>query len=160
MTRHTPDGTGATVAEVTTAADGSFTLTDTPPVGGTVTYKAVWDGSQDARWSSASATTEVARRPATLTLTGQQTGSVGKELRFRGTLEGDRLRPEGAALSVERTWTDNSTTRPLPSVTVDENGSFDFVHTVGAGGLYRFTVTWPGNGVYQPAQAGHEVRVS
>ncbi|MGP4100446.1 hypothetical protein [Nonomuraea sp. KM90] len=161
VTRHAPDGTSATVAEVTTAADGSFTLADTPPVGGAITYQAVWDGSQDARWSSASATTEVARRPATLTLTGLKTGSVGKEMRFRGTLAGDGgLRPEGAVITVERTWVDSSATRPLPSVTVDESGSFEFVTTVGARGLYRFTVRWPGNGVYQQAQASHEVQVS
>jgi hypothetical protein len=49
ITRQLPDGTTSTLPTVTTARDGTFTLTDTPPVASvppaTFSYTAQWDGT-------------------------------------------------------------------------------------------------------------------
>ncbi|MGW6495216.1 hypothetical protein [Nonomuraea angiospora] len=47
VTRRLPDGTTETLAGVTTAQDGTFTVTDTPAAGGAYTYAVLWDGDGD-----------------------------------------------------------------------------------------------------------------
>ncbi|MGP3963202.1 hypothetical protein ACTWPT_45185 [Nonomuraea sp. 3N208] len=58
---------------MSTAADGTFTVTNRPPVGGQVRFTVLWNGNGDFRWSSASATAAV-RYPSSLTLTGPTPG--------------------------------------------------------------------------------------
>ncbi|MFG3702034.1 hypothetical protein ACGF5C_29680 [Micromonospora sp. NPDC047620] len=161
VTRRHPDGTSATLAPLTTAADGTFSITDTPPVGGTLHYEVLWDGNSAFRWSQAAATVEVARQPSTLSLTGPSTASTGRQLRFSGVLEtpGRPLTP-GTTLSVWRIVNgEDITTVYLPPVTPAEDGSFRFTDTPGAAGEYTYTVQWGGDQTFLYARASHVVVV-
>ncbi|MEU4678771.1 hypothetical protein [Micromonospora sp. NPDC023737] len=159
VTRRHPDGTSATLAPVTTATDGTFSLTDTPPAGGTVHYDVLWDGNSAFRWSQATATVEVARQPSTLSLTGPNTASTNRSLRFSGELAtpGRALAP-GTTLTVTRILNgEDITTVYLPAVTPAEDGTFDFTDTPGARGEYTYTVRWDGDATFLHAQADHVV---
>lgn len=61
-----PDG--KKLPTVTTKADGSFSLADTPPAGGKVTYKVAYAGDATRAAASASDTVEVSRSTPKLTL--------------------------------------------------------------------------------------------
>jgi len=164
VTRTLPDGTTATLA-ATTAADGTFTITDTPPVSGEIRYDVTWDGNATYRGSSASTTVTVAARTATLTLTGPTTGADGARLRLSGTLTLDGKAPgTPQTLAVSKTIWNNrlgGVTEQLPAVTTDNRGAFRFVDTPTQGGRYVYTVRWDvGSAVYAPASATHEVTVS
>ncbi|MFC0508848.1 hypothetical protein [Micromonospora costi] len=161
VTRRHPDGTSATLAPVTTATDGTFSLTDTPPVGGTVHYDVLWDGNSAFRWSQATATVEVARQPATLSLTGPSAASTNRNLRFSGVLEtpGRALAP-GTTLTVTRILNgEDITTVYLPAVTPAADGTFRFTDTPGAAGEYTYTVRWDGDATFLHARADHVVVV-
>ncbi|WP_394432171.1 WD40 repeat domain-containing protein [Streptomyces sp. SGAir0957] len=59
---------GKTLKTVTTAANGSYSFTDTPATGGKVTYKASYAGDKEHRPVSKSDAVEVSRSATTLTL--------------------------------------------------------------------------------------------
>ncbi|NYF56559.1 hypothetical protein [Micromonospora purpureochromogenes] len=161
VTRRHPDGTGAALAPVTTAADGTFSLTDTPPVGGTVGYEVLWDGNSAFRWNQGTATVEVARQPATVSLTGPTTANLARNLRFSGTLTtpGRALTP-GTSLTVYRTLNGDETTMViLPAVFPASDGTFRFTDTPGAPGSYTYTARWDGDATFLPARADHIVVV-
>jgi YVTN family beta-propeller protein len=162
VTRRLPDGTSAKIAGATTAPDGTFTITDTPPVGGAIGYDVLWDGSATFRWASASATVTVAKHPSSLTLSGPATGVAGKQLRFSGAVNpgGPAPRP-GSAVTVQRTVSNRHgiITTTLPAVTLADDGSFSFVDAPIEGGQYIYTAQWPGDDTFLPAQASHTMTV-
>ena len=164
VTRTLPDGT-STALSATTAADGTFTITDTPPVSGDIRYDVSWTGNATYQGSRASVSVTVAARTATLTLTGPATGEDGKRLRLSGTLSFDGKAPtQPQTLAVSKTIWNNQlggVTEPLPPVTTDGKGGFQIVDTPTQGGRYVYTVAWDvGSQVYAPASATHEVAVS
>ncbi|GAA1583514.1 Ig-like domain-containing protein [Actinoplanes couchii] len=78
---------GKALGTVTVAADGSFRLTDTPPAGGTVTYRVAYAG--DGTHTAAAATWAVAVSRATPALTLTNGGKVydyGKTVTFTARL--------------------------------------------------------------------------
>ncbi|MFI7440584.1 YncE family protein [Nonomuraea indica] len=160
VTRRLPDGTSTTVGDTTTTADGTFTITDIPPLGGDISYTAVWDGTAEIRWSSASAAIRAAKRQTSLTLAGPDKGSIGKTLKFHGALDGGgKLPPAGTLLTVERA--DSGSPVRLRSAVLADDGSFSFTDTPSIGGRqYTYTVKWPGNDIFLPSQASHVVSVS
>jgi hypothetical protein len=164
VTRTLPDGTRATLAPVTTAADGTFSVTDTPPVSGSIRYDVVWDGNATYRGSSASVTVSVAKRSSVLTLTGPATAEAGTQLQLSGTLTLDGSAPSPpATLAVYRTIYNNrqgGITDRLADVVTDSRGEFQFSDTPAQGGRYVYTVRWAGTAVYDAASADHEVSVS
>jgi hypothetical protein len=162
VTRRLPDGTSATLGEVTTAADGTFTVTDSPTISGELTYAVLWDGNGDFRWSTSSATV-TAKYPSSLTLTGPADGSVGVALMFNGVLQ---LQPNptsawGHRLTVRRTVSNSNgtVTTPLPVVGTRNDGSYRFFDRPVEDGDYTYTVEWAGNDINAPSKASHEVRV-
>jgi YVTN family beta-propeller protein len=164
VTRTVPDGT-STPLSATTAVDGTFTITDSPPVSGDVRYDVSWEGTANYQGSSASVTVSVAARAATLTLAGPATGEDGKRLRLSGALSLDGKAPaEPQILAVTRTIWNNrldGATENLPAVTTDNLGAFKVVDTPTQGGRYVYTVSWDvGSQVYAPASATHEITVS
>ena len=60
--------TGKALAAVTVASDGTYSFTDTPPAGGTVTYGVSYAGSSTVSGTSASAKVNVSRTTPSLTL--------------------------------------------------------------------------------------------
>ncbi|WP_433413128.1 YncE family protein [Microtetraspora malaysiensis] len=163
VTRRQPDGTSATLAGVTTAANGTFTITDTPPVAGTISYDVDWDGNSDFRWSRTSVTVTVAKHQSSLTLSGPAGGIARTQLQFSGALDtGDQTPPPGTSLTVQRTVSNrNGTiTTTLPAVTPTRDGSFNFTDTPTEGGTYTYSVQWAGDDTFQSAQASHNVTVA
>lgn len=132
VTRTLPDGTSAELPAVTTAADGTFSVTDSPPVAGSVRYTVAWDGNDTYSGSTETVTVEVGKRSALLTLTGPATGEAGKRIRLSGTLTLDGAAPSPAAtLEVYRSTYNNrrSTTDRLADVTTDSHGAFRIADT-------------------------------
>ena len=161
--RTLPDGSTAALPAVTTAADGTFSVTDRPPVSGSLLYTVSWAGDATYRGSTVSVAVQVAKRAASLTLTGPTTGEAGKRIRLSGTLQLDGSPPSPAAtLQVSRTTYNNwrTATEQLADVTTDSHGAFRISDTPRDGGRLVYTVTWDGNDVYTTASASHEVAVS
>ncbi|MFI7426007.1 hypothetical protein ACIBPB_03370 [Micromonospora sp. NPDC049836] len=161
VTRRHPDGTSAALAPLTTATDGTFSITDTPPVGGTLQYEVLWDGNSAFRWSQATVTVEVARQPSTLTLTGPSTATSSRHLRFSGVLQtpGRPIAP-GTTLTVWRVLNgEDISTVYLPAVTPAADGTFQFTDTPGAAGQYTYTVQWDGDQTFTYARTSHVVTV-
>ena len=162
VTRRLPDGTSTTLTGVTTTVDGTFTSTDTPPVGGAVSYDVLWDGSSAFRWSRAAVTVTVAKHRSSLTLSGPATGIAGKQLQFRGALDvGGQAPSPGALITVQRTVSNRNGTATvaLPAVAPASDGSFSFADTPTQGGQYTYTVRWAGDDAFLPAHASHDVTV-
>ncbi|MEU8219825.1 hypothetical protein AB0C47_29125 [Micromonospora taraxaci] len=163
VNRVLPDGTWATLT-TTTSADGTFTLTDIPPLSGQLRYDAYWFPSGDYHGSTASVTVPVAGRAATLTFRGPTNGSDGRELSLAGTLGLDGRAPaQPQTLAVTRTIWNNrldGAVEQLPDVTTDSRGAFTVRDTPDQGGRYVYTVNWHGDSVYAPPAASHEVTVS
>jgi YVTN family beta-propeller protein len=163
VTRSLADGSTATLPSVTTAADGTFSITDRPQDAGSVTYTATWAGDSGHRGSSGSFTVLVESRSATLTLTGPATSEAGKRIRLSGSLLLDGTTPKaGATLEVHRSITNNlgSDTVRLADVITDNQGGFRFSDTPTHGGSVDYTVRWTGATGYAEASATHRVTVS
>ncbi|MET7465883.1 hypothetical protein [Nonomuraea sp. NPDC005501] len=158
VTRKLPDGTTAELPGVTTAADGTFTLNDTPPTGGQTTYTVLWKGDGEHRWSKASVTTAV-RYKAGLTLTGPTNAIAGTTLVFSGTSQADGTTPP------RRVWI---TVQPVRNADggdtaswrawIGDFGSYRFTDTPEAG-EYTYTVRWAGDARTGPAEASQVVTV-
>ncbi|WP_055694826.1 YncE family protein [Streptomyces prasinopilosus] len=81
----TPDGKA--LAGVRTKADGSFSFTDTPPVGGKVTYKVSYAGDATRAPASGSDTVEVSRKATSLSLNNNgKLYAYGKDVTFTAHL--------------------------------------------------------------------------
>ncbi|MEU7756698.1 hypothetical protein [Micromonospora sp. NPDC049171] len=163
VSRTIPDGTWVTLS-ATTAADGTFTLTDVPPLSGQIRYDVYWNPTGDYHGSTASATVPVAGRAATLTLGGPGNGRDGRQLSLSGVLGLDGRAPtQPQTLAVTRTIWNNrldGAIEQLPNVTTDSRGAFTVLDTPSQGGRYVYTVTWHGDSVYASPSASHEVTVS
>ncbi|MEU1678444.1 hypothetical protein ABZ422_05060 [Micromonospora zamorensis] len=164
VTRILPDDS-RTALSATTAADGTFTITDTPPVSGEIRYEVSWARTPNYQGSDASLTVPVAGRAPTLTLTGAAAGEDGKRLQLSGTLGFDGKVPtDPQQIGVTRTTWNNrvdGVTEQLPTVTTDSAGGFAILDTPAQGGRYVYTVSWDaGSPVYAPASATREVTVS
>ncbi|GGO25146.1 hypothetical protein [Micromonospora parathelypteridis] len=163
VNRVVPDGTWTTLS-TTTTADGTFTLTDTPPLSGHLRYDAYWYGTENYEGSTASVTVPVAGRAASLTLDGPTSGRDGRQLSLAGTLGLDDEAPaQSETLAVTRTIWNNrldGAIEQLANVTTDSRGAFTVLDTPVQGGRYVYTVSWHGNEVYAAPSASHEISVS
>ncbi|MFE9917072.1 hypothetical protein ACFYPG_18175 [Micromonospora sp. NPDC005553] len=153
-----------TTLHTTTAVDGTFTLTDAPPVSGHLRYDAYWFPAEKYQSSTASVSVQVAGRAATLTFDGPANGRDGRQLSLAGTLGLDGKAPaQPQTLVVSRTIWNNrldGALQQLPSVTTDSLGAFTVLDTPTQGGRYVYTVSWDGDPVYAAPSASHEVTVS
>lgn len=161
VTRHAPDGTRLTLSAVT-AADGAYTLTDTPPAAGRYTYYVSWSGNAAYELSYTSRSVPVAKAPVVLTLTGPESSVVDRSLEFSGALTGTNLDWSRILITLERTITnrDGTVTTRLESIRpTSPDGSFTFADTPQVGGDYTYTVRWIGDTTHLPAQVSHAVTV-
>ncbi|MBF8184823.1 hypothetical protein ITP53_03525 [Nonomuraea sp. K274] len=141
---------------VMTQADGTFTITDTPPFSGSVVYEVHWGGDEKFYTSMDSASVYVTKRDVSLTLSGPAAETLGRQVQFAGVLDGGgRLPAAGSPIKINRAVTDRDgtvTTTTLPSVPIADNGSFTFADTPPARGEYVYTVRWPGDWAFLPAE--------
>ncbi|MGK5671751.1 hypothetical protein ACSNOB_02750 [Micromonospora sp. URMC 106] len=163
ITRTLPDGTTATLPGVRTAEDGTFTVTDTPPVSGSVSYTATWDGSPAFRWSKTTARAEVAQHPTSLAVTGPTTGNANKPLTLTGrmTTAGNVPTPRAGSIVVYRIYTNKngSVGADLPLVPLAADGSFTVTDTPPVGGQYTYHVRFDGDATYAYAYTSHDVSI-
>lgn len=161
VTRTSPNGTRLTLSTVT-AADGTFTVTDTPPNAERHSYQVSWSGNATYELSYTTRSVLVAKAPTVLTLTGPESGVVDQSLEFSGALTGLNLDWPRISIIVERTLTnrDGTVTTRLASVRpTSPDGSFAFTDAPQVGGDYTYTVRWLGNTTHLPAQMSHAVTV-
>ncbi|MEV4491110.1 hypothetical protein AB0K04_13435 [Micromonospora coxensis] len=162
ITRTLPDGTTVLLPAVTTAADGTFRVTDTPPVGGAVTYGALWDGSPTFRWSKITTTVDVVRHATTLTLTGPSIASAGRPIQLTGVLgtAGAVPTPAGSVVVWRDVTTRSGTTSTdLPPVRLAADGSFTVTDTPPTSGQYRYHVRFDGDATFALAHDSHDISV-
>ncbi|MFF0862242.1 hypothetical protein ACFYUV_10855 [Nonomuraea sp. NPDC003560] len=161
VTRRLPDGTRKTLPATTTTADGTFTITDTWPLGGTGTYEVSWPGSALYGQATATLGITVAKAQAELTLSGPKKAPAGKELQFSGALTSASRLPSSVLIEVFRTVTDRDGTETvqLPSIQAYGELTFGFTDTPQAGGEYTYTVKWSGGPAHLPAEDSHVVVV-
>ncbi|MEU6727247.1 hypothetical protein ABZ917_26400 [Nonomuraea wenchangensis] len=162
VSRRLPNGTNQPLKDVTTALDGTFTITDTPPVTGDISYDMVWEGLEDVTGSTASVTVTVDKTEATLTLTGPTRATVGEQFQISGSVKIRNLGPfPPARLQLLRTVANNhgTSTTTLYVETALGDGSFSYVDTPTKQGLYTYSVKWPGDDNTKPTQATHVVKV-
>ncbi|MEV4364112.1 WD40 repeat domain-containing protein [Nonomuraea sp. NPDC049625] len=161
VTRDLPTRPVETLPAVTTAADGTFTITDTWPLGGTGKYEVRWPGN--ALYGQATATLDitVAKAQTELTLSGPERAAAGKELQFSGALTSASRLPSSVLIEVFRTVTnrDGTETVQLPSIQVYGESTFGFTDTPQAGGEHTYTVKWSGGLAHMPAEGSHVVVV-
>ncbi|QIJ63746.1 Ig-like domain repeat protein [Streptomyces sp. JB150] len=78
---------GKALPAVTVKADGSYSFADTPPAGGTVTYKVAYAGDAEHTAATASDTVDVSRASTTLTLNNNgKVYGYGKDVTFTAHL--------------------------------------------------------------------------
>ncbi|WP_346101382.1 hypothetical protein [Nonomuraea maheshkhaliensis] len=161
VTRRMPDGTDEPLDGVSTAADGSFTISDTPPGVGEVLYTVAWAGDDSSRAGSAVAAV-IVRHRSSLTMMGPDLGTTGTPLHISGVLEtGGNPPPPGATLTVQRSvqGDDDSTGTTLPPVTVNDDGTFTFTDTPVTSGRHLYQARWAGNDISGPARGLYRVTV-
>jgi hypothetical protein len=140
-------------------ADGSYSLTDTPPATGTYTYRASYAGDATHTAASASAIVRAAYPAATPVLTAPATDTRGKALRISGQLP-DGPYPAGARVQVRRTDPADPEGVALPGAAVAANGSFAFTDTPQTGGANTYQVSYAGDATHAAGSATATVQVS
>ncbi len=160
--RWLPDGTSRPYQEITTAADGTYEFTDTPPSSGTFAYQVFWPGNSWFRGRGASATVTVALYQPVLTVNGPATGVVGERLEFSGTFGADGVVfPPTTIVVVRKVVSPDGTvtSKALAKVAPAADGSFGFADTPTTAGEHTYTVRLVGNSVIEPANTSHVVTV-
>ncbi|MGV9386807.1 hypothetical protein ACWDRB_64185 [Nonomuraea sp. NPDC003707] len=147
VTRRLPDGTSTTLRRGKTEADGTFSITDIPPVAGTVGYDVSWHGSATVRGSKASVSVDVARQPASLTLAGRRDLVLGDRFHLRGTLKfGDQAPATRPSVTVIRGNPDGTST-DLGTVQTSVAGRFRISDLPDQEGEYIYNVLFMGDDV-------------
>lgn len=160
--RWLPDGTSRPYQEITTAADGTYEFTDTPPSSGSFRYQLYWPGNSWFSGSGASATVTVATYQPVLTVTGPATGAVGERLQFNGTFGADGVTFPRTTVTVSRKVVSPDgtvTSKLLGKVAPAADGTFGFADTPTTVGEHTYTVRLGGNSAIEPANTSHVVTV-
>jgi hypothetical protein len=133
----------------TTASDGTFSASDTPPATGVYSYRASWAGdgvSYDA--GEATSTTSLTVLPqSTLTIDPDVSSSyVGQTVSISGALT-DPPDIEGASIVITRS-SDGFTYNAIATspATTDVNGAFSVTDTLADPGTYTYRAAWDGDG--------------
>jgi hypothetical protein len=155
ITRSEAGSTTAQGFSVTTAADGSFSLTDTPPGAGQYTYTATYSGSSTVAAATASQAVTVTGMPASLTLTAsphaatyEPTVRVTAHL---GTTDTNRT------VSIYATTLGSFSRRLVKTGTVNASGNLAFSERLPHS--TTFTAVFSGDADYAPATARQTVYV-
>lgn len=160
ITRSGPDGDNVPVGSPTTAPDGTYGVTDTPPVTGTYTYTASYAGTTQITAATVSATVKIGLDTSFLDLAGPTSVLVGKSVTLTGSLSfGFAPVPPDTKITVTRTAAGSSAGTPLPTVLTGIRGTFKFTDTPPATGTYTYTANFGGNSTTVPATKVHVVSV-
>ncbi|MEV5555808.1 hypothetical protein AB0L44_19300 [Nonomuraea wenchangensis] len=156
-----PDGTDRPFREVTTAADGTYEFTDTPPGLGAFRYRLSWPGNSWYYGAYATATVTVARYEPALIVTGPATGAVGELLEFRGTFAAEGVVYPRTTVTVSRRAVapDGTVTTKSEKLAPATDGTFAFTDTPATAGEHTYTVTLVGSSTVKGTSTNHVVTV-
>ncbi|MFJ4987264.1 Ig-like domain repeat protein, partial [Streptomyces sp. NPDC088732] len=160
VTRTDSAATGTPVGTATVAADGTFSLKDTPSALGTTTYTVSYAGDTDHDAASGSAGVSVARTATTLTVNAPSTGLPGREVVVTGTLGSPVPFPAGTRLTVTRTDSAHPSGTLLGTIGIASNGTFTFRNVPSALGGNTYTVSYAGDTKHAAATAKDTVSVA
>ncbi|MFE9440384.1 choice-of-anchor D domain-containing protein [Streptomyces sp. NPDC006602] len=149
----------AAVRDVTTAADGSFTFSDTPPAEGTYTYAARYAGDETHETASAASLVQVSKLPTSVTLTAPTTATRTRALTVSGKLSGSPF-AAGAVVKVTKTDLAHPSGVALADAKVAADGSFRFADTPQIGGANTYKVAYSGDISHKPGSRTATVQVS
>ncbi len=140
---------------MSTAANGTFTLSDTPTTPGTYTYAASYGDS-----SAGSVVVDVTPDMTVLTLSGPDSLRIGSELTLSGTLTFDgNPAPAGTTITVTQSWSGSSQTTTLCPVTTAADGTFTVTERLTSFGTFTYTAQYVGSPAAGPATAQWTVTV-
>ncbi len=150
----TRDGTSLVAAEV--GADGTFSITDTPPGEGTATYRVSYAGDASHLSSTATASVQVAKAVTGLAVWSAPASVVpGGPIAVVGRLTSWPGLPAPVVLSVSRDGTS------LGTVPVDANSDWTFADTAPATeGTLNYEFSYPGDATHLPISRTTSVQVS
>lgn len=154
----TRDGTALGTATV--AADGSFSVADTPAAEGTVVYQVSYPGDDTHLPATASFSVQVSRAASTITLTGPSSATRAKALTITGTLASPHTLTAGTKVSVSRTDLESPAGKSLGTRTVGAGGTFTVTDTPAAGGTVTYRVSYAGDATHTAAAATKAIAVS
>jgi hypothetical protein len=160
VTRSGPaDSTPTPVPDVTTAADGTFTITDaTATAEGSYGYQVSYDGDAGHRSATASVTASVARLDATMQLTWASASTPGP-VAMNGQLAGSPY-PSGETVQVKVSDPADSGVRRLPDVALGTDGSFHITDSAQAEGWYDYSVSYAGDATHKPSTGTFNAYIS
>gem|GEM_PF-610985 len=150
---------GTALPDAKTAADGSFTFSDTPPAEGTYTYAASYEGDATHQAASTSGLVQVSKLTTTVTLTAPDTATRTKQLTVSGTLSGSPF-AAGGVVKVTKTDLAHPSGVALADAKVATDGSFTFADTPQIGGANTYKVTYGGDTSHTAANRSATVQVS
>ncbi len=141
------------LAPVTTAADGTFSLVDTPREPDTYTYTLTWAGNAERAGSYAR--TSLVVRPAATTLSEATpaTGYVGAPLRVAGRLTASGTPVPDAAVSVTRSGCTTTTTTWRGGASTSATGTWAVWDPAPPRGTCTYRATYRGRDGYAGATA-------
>ncbi|MEV0907080.1 Ig-like domain-containing protein [Streptomyces hokutonensis] len=144
---------GTALADAKVAADGSFTFSDTPQIGGANTYKVTYGGDVSHRPGSTGATVQVSRTATSLTIaTDHATYAYGQTAKITAHL-GTTYNKRTVAIYAQPF---GGTSVLVKSGTVDSNGNL-----AGSYKLARnttFSAVFAGDYRYAPKTVAHSVQ--
>ncbi|MGR6971472.1 Ig-like domain-containing protein [Streptomyces cynarae] len=135
---------GAALRDVTTAADGSFTFSDTPPVEGAYTYAASYAGDESHEAASTAGLVQVSKLTTSVTLTAPATAIRTRTLTVSGKLSGSPF-AGGQVVKVTKTDLAHPSGVALADAKVAVDGSFRFTDTPQTGSANTYEVTYSGD---------------
>lgn len=149
----TDGGTTVALPPATTAADGSFTFTDTPAADGPCTYT-VRTGARTRSY-----VVSVIPERSTLYLTGPMTVKGGSVNASGDLILGTSTSPSiGTPISITRSLAGGGSTT-LPTVSTMAGGGFTISDKLKAAGTYTYTARYAGDSTYAPASASFTVTI-
>jgi len=150
---------GTALTEVSTAADGSFKFTDTPPAEGTYTYAASYAGDATHETATATALVQAAKLPTTVALSAPGSAPRATALTVTGTLSGAPF-TTGQVVKVTKTDLGHTSGVALADAKVAANGTFTFKDTPQIGGANTYKVSYAGDVSHRSATSTATVQVS
>ncbi|MEU3452416.1 hypothetical protein ABZ671_02240 [Micromonospora sp. NPDC006766] len=158
VSRRDASGTHA-LSDVTTEANGRYSLTDTPTHSGNNTYTVTYPGSGTHAPASRSATVWMTGATSALTLSTPSTGARAAKLTISGTLTFSGA-PGSPPWTLHVMRKDDTGSRTLPAVTTTATGEFSFTDTPLVGGSNTYTVTFAGDTFVDGSSRSATVRIS
>jgi len=161
VTRQLSNSASLTLPSVTTASDGSYSFTDSPPSTGTAVYSISFGG--DATHGASSATTSVTVNPpppaaTTMSLSAPASGIVGQALQLTAVLSSASGAVSGRTVTFTQTPAGGQPS-VVATATTDSSGSASVSVTPKAAGTIQYTAQFAGDTAYAPSSASANVSV-